>query len=70
MKFFKMVLIEISKETWGTDRMRRDLEIVYVLVPVLANIVYGCGRRGRHGAYYKIKIRMEDSRQFPVTSFQ
>jgi hypothetical protein len=48
----------------------RDLEIVYVLVPVLANIVCGCGRRRRHGAYYKIKVRMKASLRLSHSSAQ
>src|SRR5262245_25282305 len=70
VELFKMVLIEIGEEPWRPDRMRRDLEIVYVLIPILPNIVCGCGRRRRHGAYYKIKAHMRTvaSFQLPVSS--
>lgn len=58
MELLEMVLIQVGEKAWRPDRMRRDFEIVDVLVPILANIVRGCGRRRRHEAYYKIKVRM------------
>lgn len=39
MKFFEMVLIEIGKESWCTDGMFGDFQIVNVTVPVFANVV-------------------------------
>ena len=57
MELLEMVLIKVGEEARRAHGMRRDLEIVNVLVPILANIVSGCGRRRRHEAYYKIKVR-------------
>ena len=71
MEFLEMVLIEIGKEAGRADRMCRDLEIVYVLIPVLADINNGYGRRRRHGTYYKIKVRtMARSIRLMGVSFQ
>ncbi|HMB81778.1 MAG TPA: hypothetical protein VKI43_17000, partial [Vicinamibacterales bacterium] len=39
MEFLEMVLIEIVEKPAGPDRMRRDLEIVNMPVPVRANLV-------------------------------
>jgi hypothetical protein len=41
MQLLEVVLIEILEETPRTHRVCRDVEVVYVPVPVLANV--GCG---------------------------
>src|SRR4029453_3390677 len=47
MELFEMVLIEVVEESARADRVPRDLEIVYVPVPVLAD----CVSRGHAGHY-------------------
>ena len=39
VELFEMVLIEIVEKPAGTDRMRGDLEVVNVLVPVHADLI-------------------------------
>ena len=49
MEFLEMILIEIVEESTRADRMLRDLEIVDVLFPVVADV-----RRRRHAGHYTI----------------
>ena len=57
MQLLEVILVEIGEEARRADRMRRDLEIVNVLVPVVADV----GSGGTDAAmddtahYYKIK---------------
>ena len=46
VELFEMILIEIVEEPARSDRMPRDLEVVNVPVPVLANLV-GASPRGK-----------------------
>ena len=49
VELLEMILIEVGEESRRPDRVRRDLEVVDVLVPVVAD-VSRCGTRGlRHG---------------------
>ena len=45
VQLLEMILIEIGEEARRADRMRRDLEIVNVPVPVLADVGRGGARR-------------------------
>ena len=47
MELFEMILVEIVEEAARADRMPRDLQIVNVPVPVLADLV-----DRRHGTHY------------------
>ena len=38
MELLEVILVEIGEEAGRSDRVRRDLEIVNVTVPVLANV--------------------------------
>jgi hypothetical protein len=63
-----MVLIEVVEESARADRVPRDLEIVYVPVPVLAD----CVSRGHAGHYIMAKRKRttvkEQSSQLTVHS--
>ena len=45
MQLLEVILIEIGEESRRSERVRGDLEIVNVPVPVVANV--GCGRERR-----------------------
>ena len=38
MEFFEVILVEIGEKARGSDRVRRNLEIVNVTVPVVAYV--------------------------------
>ena len=39
VKLLEMVLIQVVEETTRSSRVRRDLEIVYVLIPVVSDLI-------------------------------
>ena len=53
MQLFEMVLVEICEESARTDRMRRDVEIVDVSLPVLADL-----RGRRHANHYNSAFQL------------
>ena len=64
MELLEMVLVEVVEETARADRVPRDLEIVYVLLPVLADRVSRC----HAGHYIMAWHRADDRSQMTVHS--
>ena len=56
VQLLEVILLEIREKPRRPDRVLRNLKVMNVLIPVLANISSGRRAGGRHGAYYKVKV--------------